>query len=59
MQTEQDAIYSVCNSDKYTLLLEREIYCTSCDKWMNDIQQREIIEQYVQFANNVEWPTNM
>ena len=36
MQTEQDEIYSVCTSDNYSLIIERDVYCTSCNKWLDD-----------------------
>jgi len=36
MQTEQDAIYSVCNKAKYTLIMERDLYCMLCKKWLGD-----------------------
>lgn len=68
MQTEQDQIYSVCNKAKYTLIMERDVYCTLCKKWLGEEvgdgyesetdydaimkQHREMIEQQVQSANN-------
>lgn len=68
MQTEQDQIYSVCNKDKYTLIMERDVYCTLCKKWIGEEvgdgyesetdydaimkQHREMIEQQVKCANN-------
>lgn len=36
MQLEQDAIYSVCTSDNYSLILERDVYCTLCNKWLDE-----------------------
>lgn len=36
MHLEQVAIYSVCTSDNYTLIMEREVYCTLCKKWIDD-----------------------
>ena len=36
MQTEQDEIYSVCNKAKYTLIMERDVYCTLCKKWLGE-----------------------
>ena len=68
MQTEQDQIYSVCNKAKYTLIMERDVYCTLCKKWIGEEvgdgyesetdydaimkQHREFINQQVKNANN-------